>query len=192
MEADYPAAHSMDTVWFAIDRDGRVGAFGYGWDGAVPQGAAQENINDLLDLLRGESAVYYFGSGLEEEAARLGLYSFRNVDSGVGRMLPLYPLNHRPATPLHVDQLPPPFRRLARKIRFDRLRFPDAERLQPAEHVAYQPSVFEDEVAYLAADGVTVRPILGKEGEFAAFCDRVRGEFPEEATRLRFEVPDGS
>jgi hypothetical protein len=34
---DIPAAHSMDTEWFAIDADGHVGVFVTGEDGAVPE-----------------------------------------------------------------------------------------------------------------------------------------------------------
>src|SRR4051794_10360255 len=34
---DYPAAHSMDTEWFAVDKDGHVGAFYSGEDGVVPR-----------------------------------------------------------------------------------------------------------------------------------------------------------
>ena len=33
---DYPAAHSMDTTWFALDRDGHVGVFESGEEGPVP------------------------------------------------------------------------------------------------------------------------------------------------------------
>lgn len=33
---DYPAAHSMDTTWFAVDQDGHVAAFETGEAGAVP------------------------------------------------------------------------------------------------------------------------------------------------------------
>jgi hypothetical protein len=33
---DYPAAHSMDTDWFAVDADGNVGIFSSSEDGAVP------------------------------------------------------------------------------------------------------------------------------------------------------------
>jgi hypothetical protein len=33
---DYPAAHSMDTTWFAVDKDGHVGCFDSGEAGAVP------------------------------------------------------------------------------------------------------------------------------------------------------------
>lgn len=34
---DFPAAHSMDTEWFAINADGNIGAFDSGEGGAVPQ-----------------------------------------------------------------------------------------------------------------------------------------------------------
>lgn len=35
-EKDYPAAHSMDTQWFAIDKNGHVAGFDSGEAGAVP------------------------------------------------------------------------------------------------------------------------------------------------------------
>lgn len=35
-QPDYPAAHSMDTIWFAVDRDGHVAVFASGEAGAVP------------------------------------------------------------------------------------------------------------------------------------------------------------
>jgi hypothetical protein len=34
---DFPAAHSMDTGWFAIDADGNIGVFDSGEGGAVPE-----------------------------------------------------------------------------------------------------------------------------------------------------------
>ena len=33
---DHPAAHSMDTTWFAVDADGYVGAFDTGVNGVLP------------------------------------------------------------------------------------------------------------------------------------------------------------
>lgn len=33
---DFPAAHSMDTTWFAVDKDGNVAVFETGESGAVP------------------------------------------------------------------------------------------------------------------------------------------------------------
>jgi hypothetical protein len=35
-QPDFPAAHSMDVTWFAIDRDGHVGVFDSGEASAVP------------------------------------------------------------------------------------------------------------------------------------------------------------
>lgn len=35
-----PAAHSMDTTWFALDSEGYIGAFETGEDGALPMAAA--------------------------------------------------------------------------------------------------------------------------------------------------------
>ena len=40
MRVDFPAAHSMDTDWFAVDADGNVGLFDSTEDGAVPNAAA--------------------------------------------------------------------------------------------------------------------------------------------------------
>lgn len=52
MDADYPAAHSMDTEWFAVDQDGRVGYFTSGEAGAVPVEALQgSRANALLTRL---------------------------------------------------------------------------------------------------------------------------------------------
>jgi hypothetical protein len=47
-EADFPAAHSMDTEWFAVDRDGHVAVFDSGEAGAVPVAAGADQEHDLL------------------------------------------------------------------------------------------------------------------------------------------------
>jgi hypothetical protein len=39
MREDFPAAHSMDTEWFAVDADGRVALFQSGEGGPVPETA---------------------------------------------------------------------------------------------------------------------------------------------------------
>jgi hypothetical protein len=39
VDEDFPAAHSMDTSWFAIDNDGHVALFKSGEAGAVPEAA---------------------------------------------------------------------------------------------------------------------------------------------------------
>ena len=53
---DFPAAHSMDTTWFAVDRDGHVAMFQSGESGAVPESvcgeefyAAPDEIAEIAD-----------------------------------------------------------------------------------------------------------------------------------------------
>jgi hypothetical protein len=50
---DYPAAHSMDTEWYAIDRDDHVAIFHTGEEGALPDDAANHNTlpRPLLDAI---------------------------------------------------------------------------------------------------------------------------------------------
>jgi hypothetical protein len=48
MTVDYPAAHSMDTCWFAVDRDGHVAYFGSAEAGAVPEEAFIEGPYEVL------------------------------------------------------------------------------------------------------------------------------------------------
>ncbi len=186
----------MDTTWFAVDRDGHVGAFFSDETGVVPRAARDCDLAEVLSLLTGIPEDVFDGmlGDLDEEAARLGIFggSFKSWDEySVLSILASYTLEHRPALPLHVDQLPPRFRALAKRIRFDRLRFPDLARVQPLEHVECQfwPNIAD--VAYLAGDGVTVRPLPGQEGRFAAYCDELRREHPDQAARLRFAGPSG-
>ena len=55
---DFPAGHSMDTAWFAVDLDGRVAAFESGESGAVPVDAyLGEEALGLLDELRAQGEV---------------------------------------------------------------------------------------------------------------------------------------
>src|SRR5579884_2261399 len=50
MEPDYPAAHSMDTTWYAIDARGNVGVFFSGEDGCVATGGADDD--DFFGLVQ--------------------------------------------------------------------------------------------------------------------------------------------
>jgi hypothetical protein len=52
MEPDYPAAHSMDTTWFAVDRDGHVAVFDSGEAGAVPAAVAIDDGTNISERLR--------------------------------------------------------------------------------------------------------------------------------------------
>lgn len=59
MASDFPAAHSMDTTWFAVDRDGHVGEFSSWEAGAVPRTGFQRSLSH--DLPATEVIVDYAG-----------------------------------------------------------------------------------------------------------------------------------
>jgi hypothetical protein len=67
MDADFPAAHSMDTTWFAVDKDGRVACFESGEAGAVPERAFADvpggSASEPLMRLPPSSEVIYDLSG---------------------------------------------------------------------------------------------------------------------------------
>jgi hypothetical protein len=60
--SDFPAAHSMDTTWFAIDRDGHVAMFESGESGCVPEdaylGDDHDEVTDLVHDLPPTGAVH--------------------------------------------------------------------------------------------------------------------------------------
>lgn len=51
MEADFPAAHSMSTAWFAVDRDGHVAYFYSGESGAVPRSGGDVAVDEAVERL---------------------------------------------------------------------------------------------------------------------------------------------
>lgn len=84
---DYPAAHSMDTYWFAVDSEGGVAAFDTNEPGAVPVCAEPHHSDgyyDLLDLLAEQQSIEYQIRDVLElpgEVARVPFsgYSYRFV-----------------------------------------------------------------------------------------------------------------
>jgi hypothetical protein len=75
-----------------------------------------------------------------------------------------YPYERRcvPAQPVHVDQLPPDLRRAVKQVVLN-LRFGDAQLVQPAELLPCESW----EPAYLDCTGTRLRPVPGKEKEYA-------------------------
>ncbi|MCB9760728.1 MAG: hypothetical protein H6739_12875 [Alphaproteobacteria bacterium] len=79
---DVPAAHSMDTEWFAVDQDGHVARFDTGEDGALPVYAATgfgpADPNFDAALLNAAMAAHHYAASPEalaphlEEARRPG------------------------------------------------------------------------------------------------------------------------
>src|SRR3569833_2795058 len=70
---DYPAAHSMDTEWFAVDRDGYVAVFETGEAGAMPADAAggegsEDEFDPAVFAGRRSGWIYDADGHLESEA----------------------------------------------------------------------------------------------------------------------------
>lgn len=57
---DYPAAHSMDTTWFAVDADGFVGSFSTDESGVVPWRAAR--VEQVFEYADSPSNVFVVNS----------------------------------------------------------------------------------------------------------------------------------
>ncbi len=157
MAEDYPAAHSADTHWFAVDRDGCVARFWSDEDGAIPSDAFTDwdcALQNWLLQHRPARDVPPDDTGL----ACHGCFEYSHVPHGIAGP---YALDSSPEQPLHIDELPPHLRKLVAGVRFD-LRFVETPDLQPAEHAECQAWG----AAYLDVTGKHIRPIRGKEQEY--------------------------
>ena len=72
LQPDFPAAHSMDTTWFAVDKHGHLGVFDSGEDGAVPDAFSYEYGIQSEDYFRAISGIEFdfFVDDLVEDAAK--------------------------------------------------------------------------------------------------------------------------
>ena len=55
---EYPATHSMDTAWFAVDHDGNVAIFQFEEDGPGPIPFTDLHTDDLIHELGVETPYY--------------------------------------------------------------------------------------------------------------------------------------
>ncbi len=191
MDVDFPAAHSMDTTFFAIDAAGHVAVFFTGESGPAPADAEQGDLFDLLPLVPAippelsdpETADW---SEAMEAIPEYGLFCYEANEEEDLPLQPQYEQYGRPDNPLHVDQLPPQARKLVKKYLFADLRFSENEQIQLLQHLECQ--TWGDYCAgYLCEDGKTVKPVPGKEKDFAAFAEMVCRDFPKESANLHFE-----
>jgi hypothetical protein len=74
-----------------------------------------------------------------------------------------YGLERTPVTPIHIDQLPPAFRDQMKRLTFAEFCFADTPYIQPVEHTECESW----ETAYLDVTGSKIRPIPGKEENYA-------------------------
>jgi hypothetical protein len=185
---DYPAAHSMDTSWYAVDPAGHVAVFESGENGHAPN-AAGEGAFYLNDLFRARNPTVPDWDYREPEALaeEFGFFLYAYGESF--DPIDVYERRVVPPRPAHVDQLPPEVRDGCKRFRLP-VAFAAAERVQPLDFFECACWSEEDRAGYVSADGVTVRARPGKEGQFAESVRRFREEYPEAAARYRFEGVD--
>jgi hypothetical protein len=281
MDTEFPAAHSMDTSWFAVDRDGHIGHFSTGEAGARPFDALiEDNPDDVLEEIqqltpRGE-VIYHLpgftlpgplchqrehlmprdssvdcalcfltsldpvkqqlargtasqvqsstgfavilrkpskalGKRLHESGICQGCFWFYEPEEGEYQRQPgehgLFVYNHLcenwvsgpygcheiPATPLHVDQLPPHLRALVSEMRFHSLSFAQTPHIQPVEH----DTTTSWESAYLSSDGLTIREnwaAIDNEcapDEYAEFYEDIQNAMSDWLKGITIEPPEG-
>src|SRR5437660_377534 len=86
MDADFPAAHSMDTEWFAVDARGHVAVFVTGENGMLPRGCGHtDDFSELIARLRGRPVPEEEDDDSDydddiEAAARHGLFVYDYQD----------------------------------------------------------------------------------------------------------------
>jgi hypothetical protein len=194
MPDDFPAAHSMDTQWFAVDADGHVAVLHSGEEGPVPEGVDPHEpaVHAWLRSLCPESAGQEWWSAEDDDIRRVGLFGYGHSQR-VGWFTWPYQRELVPDQPRHIDQMPPKVREIFSRVRFDKLRFADSAYLQPAEF--FPCHLWDDEPAYLASDGRTVRAVPGEEDRFWGAYRYDHAEYQREYTKLagqlRIELPPG-
>lgn len=152
MNADYPAAHSMDTRWFAVDGAGQVGIFWTDETGHLPVGTE----NDVTQLVRPTEDYL----SREELAQHLGLFAYV-YDDQYSDEEPLNPYmrEYAPERSAHLFQFPASIRKLIEQATFPRANFAESPLLQPLEHRPCSYWTFHAE--YIASDGLTRYPVPG-------------------------------
>lgn len=128
---DYPAAHSMDTTWFAVDADGVVAEFNTDEDGALPNAAfTGDSLEDDEELW---AAVE---NRLQVEGA--GVVRYRR---DFGEAPGAYTHLAVPKRPVWVQDLEPAFAAQVSQLRLP-VRFAEAPKLQLADHMADEDASF--------------------------------------------------
>jgi hypothetical protein len=108
---------------------------------------------------------------MERSLSRRGVFCYQVFDWS-GLACP-YGLHERPRRPLHIDELPPGFRRQVNMVQFDLL-FAEAMHLQPVEHVPCHTSWPN---AWLDGTGTVIRPVPGSEEQYTAELEELRRRF---------------
>ncbi|HVE41112.1 MAG TPA: hypothetical protein VNM14_14555 [Planctomycetota bacterium] len=177
MPPDFPAAHSMDTDWFAVDKCGHVALFRSGESGAVPVEARILIGPDGGDEKLGNALFGPLTEEMEEDddlvypdTAAHGVFEYEheteNWISGP------YARHEPPEKPVRLGDLPPQVKEKLKRLEFRSLCFQETSKIQPVEHAACASW----EGAWLSLDGKQARPMPGMEKEYREIYDNVAKE----------------
>ncbi|MGD9681602.1 MAG: hypothetical protein AB7W16_10495 [Candidatus Obscuribacterales bacterium] len=141
---DFPAAHSMDTAWFAVDKDGFVAFMDSSEPGAVPYlyGYDQDYKEEVVEAIAANCGLSLkrceYDLIVPESA---GLYNYSCDFDYPGEQTdeieamdatPPYKLRGRPDKPVHISELPENLASYCKTIEFRDLSFKETEWIQPA------------------------------------------------------------
>lgn len=184
--SDFPAAHSMDTTWFAVDRDGHVAVFDSGEAGAVPVEGYNEDwypiLEELVKAAGGQELAADDDDAWADRPNRLaamGIYYYAH-EEWENAMAGPYDRTGVPEQPMPGHHVPRGL--LKQMVSFDG-RFAETERLQPVEH---WPSDAWSE-AWISADGTSVKCVPGHEAEYAEHFEDLASNF--DAKDVTLEPP---
>jgi hypothetical protein len=176
--SDFPAAHSMDTTWFAVDRDGHVAVFDSGEAGAVPVEGYNEDWAPILDELTKAAGGLALDADDDDawadrpnRLAAMGLFFYTHEEFENGLAGP-YDRTGVPETPMPGHQVPRGL--LKQMVSFDGS-FADTERLQPVEH--WHSDAWSE--AWVSVDGKHVTCVPGHEDEYAKHFDDLKEAFSD-------------
>ncbi len=177
------AAHSMDTTWFAVDRDGHVAVFDSGEAGAVPIDGYTDDFAPILDeLVKAAGGKELDWDELPERLAELGIF-FYTHEEWENALAGPYERRGTPAQPMPGHQVPRGLR--AHMVSFDG-RFAETDQLQPLEH--WKSEAWS--AAWIATDGVSVHCVPGHEEEYAAEVEELASVYEGER-KLQVDPPGG-
>ena len=136
--SDFPAAHSMDTYWFAIDADENVAVFDTGEAGALPYSARKLFICDLILYLPNNDRRTFLlktaRTNTTLAAQLLGMFSYGHGDEWENWIAGPYTRNQQPEKLLKLEELPEDIQDLISWTWFEELCFQDTEIIQPIEY----------------------------------------------------------
>jgi hypothetical protein len=176
----------MDTMWFAVDRDGHVAVFESGEAGAVPVEGYNEDWPPILDELAkaagGKERSDLDWSERSDELAALGLYYYAH-DEFENALAGPYDRTGVPDKPMPGDRVPRGL--LKEMVSFDG-RFAETERLQPVEH--WQSEAWSE--AWVSLDGKSVKCLPGHEDDYADHFEDLKASFDDQD--ITFDPPTSS